>query len=111
MVNKTARAKNEAIELVGRIERLHTIEQAGNHVVTTRSLTTREDDTHVEGFESNGLAWFESDDRHAVSVGEQFLNFSLIAYRLSGGTFNSLHWTLKCLWKLGLISSTSLLKI
>ena len=79
--------------------------------MTTRSLTTREDDTYVEWRECHWLAWLESDDRHAISVREQLLDLSLIAYRLSSGTFNSLNRTLKSLRKLGLISSTSFLKI
>ena len=79
--------------------------------MTAGSLTTREDDTNVEWRKCRGLAWFECDDRHAISVGEQFLDFSLIAYRLSGSTFNSLYRTLKGFGKFRLISSTSLLKI
>ena len=79
--------------------------------MTTRCLTTREDDTYVEWFEGNWFAWLESDDRHAVGVGEQLLDFSLIAYRLSSSTFNCLDRTLKGFWKFGLISSTRFLKI
>ena len=111
VVNQTARAEDEAVEFVGWVERLHTVEQTRNDVVTTRSLTTRKDDTHVEWFQCNGFAWLECDDRHTIGIGEKFFDFSLIANRLSGSTFNSLHGALKCLGKLGLIGSTSFLKI
>ena len=70
VVNKTARAENETIELVGRIERFYTIEKARNHVVAARSLTSRKDDAHIECRQLNRCTGFKCDDRHAIRVGE-----------------------------------------
>ncbi|WP_440323194.1 hypothetical protein, partial [Laedolimicola sp.] len=70
MIYETARTEDEAIELVSWVERLHTVEETRDHVVTTRSLTTRKDYTYVESREFLSLASLESNDRHSVSVRE-----------------------------------------
>ena len=47
MVYETTRAEDETVETVLRVEFLDLVEQTRNHVMTARSLTTTEDDTHV----------------------------------------------------------------
>ena len=51
VINETARTEDEAIELVSWVERLHTVEETRDHVVTARSPTARKDNTYVESRE------------------------------------------------------------
>ena len=94
MVYQTARTEDETIETVLGVEFLNLVEQTGNHVVTARSLTTTEDNTHVHlggvGFGSR----LKLHNRHTVSVGEQLLDFVLISYTLGRLTFLNLYCTL-----------------
>ena len=87
MIYETTRTKNETIEFVSWVERLHSVEQTRDDIMSTRSLTTAEDDTYVERLERFLFTCFELNDRHAVSVREQCLDFFLIANRLSWLTF------------------------
>ena len=80
MVNETTRTEDETIELVSWVERLHTVEETRNHVVTARSLTTREDNTYVESRKFLSLTCLECNNRHSISVREQRLDFILITY-------------------------------
>ena len=107
MVNETAGSHQEAIQFAILVERLHAIVETADYVVTTRSLTTREDDTYVDGF---GLLGFASDklhNGHTVGVGEEGFDFLLISYTLSCCTFLSDYSTLEGLGKFGLIGSAS----
>ena len=80
VIYETTRTENETIKFVSWVESLYTIEKTRNHVVTTRSLTTREDNTYIERREFLSLTSFESDDRHSVCIREQCLDFILITY-------------------------------
>ena len=106
MVNKTTRTHKETIELVLWIELLNCIEDTTDYVVSTRSLTTRKDDTYVHLLASSFLTRNELDKRHSVSVREHFLDFFLIAYTLCWLAFFYLNGTLKTLWQFWLISSS-----
>ena len=81
MIDQTARAQDETIQTRIRVVSLDTIEQTSDHVVTTGSLTTGKDHTNVHDRHSLLLVTLlECNDRHSVSVREQFLDFFLIGY-------------------------------
>ena len=107
MVYQTARAENETIEAVFGIQTLNGIKQTGNHVVTTRSLTTRKDDTNVHLLGVGLGSGLKLYDRHTVGVGEQLLDFFLVTYTLCSVTFLYFYCTLKSLRQLRLVSGTS----
>ena len=75
--------------------------------MTTRSLTTREDDTYVDGFGFLGFASDKLHNGHTIGVGEEGFDFLLISYTLSCCTFLSDYSTLEGLGKFGLIGSAS----
>ena len=76
MVNQAARAQNKAIQFAVFVQLLDTVENTGNHIVTTGSLTTGKDYTHIHSREINGLIGiFELNQRHPISIGKQFLDF------------------------------------
>ena len=105
MIHEAAGAEDEAVELGGGVDALDTVEEAADNVVTARSLTAAEDDAHVDGRQLLYLASLELDDGESVGVGEQFLNLSLVADTLRGGTFLSFHRTLQGLREFGLVGS------
>ena len=106
MVYQTARAQDKAIQLVGRIEFLDSVEQAGDDIVSARSLAARKDDTHVHGSKFLGFAFHQLQQRHSVRVGEQFLNFFLVSYRLSRFAFLYLNGAQQRFRQFRLISSS-----
>ena len=106
MVNKTTRTHKEAIDLVLWVELLDSVEDTTDYVVSTRSLTTRKDDTYVHLLSYSLFTWNELDKRHSVGVREHFLDFFLIAYTLCWLAFFYLNGTLKTLWQFWLISSS-----
>ena len=106
MVNQTAGAHQETVQLAVGVQRLHTVIKATDYIVTARSLTTGKDDTHVDGFHLGSFAFLKCDNGHSVGVGEHSLDFILVSYTLSCGTFFGNHCTLQCFGQLGLIGST-----
>ena len=110
MVNETAGAHQEAIEFAVLVEGLNTIIQTTDNIMTTRSLTTAEDDAYIDWFEGRLFASLESNNRHAISIGEHSLDFVLITYALSCSAFHCYNRTLQGLGELRLVGSTSLLK-
>ena len=106
MVNQTTRTQDESEETVLGVQFLNLIEQTGNHVMTTRSLTTRQDDTNVHLLGVSLSSRLKLYDRHTIGVGEQLLDLFLITYTLGSFTLLDLHSTLQSLWQLGLISGS-----
>ena len=90
MVYESAGAEDEAVELRGRIDALHAVEEAAYDVVAARSLTTAEDDTDIDGVVLLSLTCNEFDDGQSIGVGEEFLNLGLIANALCGSPLGSL---------------------
>jgi hypothetical protein len=88
VVNKSGRTHEEAIEAVLLVERLKSIEDTTNYVVTAGSLSTGKDDTNIERFlnTSRILVAFELNYGHTVSVGEELFDFSLVSYRFGSLT-------------------------
>ena len=85
---------------------LQAIIEAANHVMTARRLTTREDDTDVDGSIFLLLVRrLEVDEGHAISVGEESFNFFLVVYTLSGCTFHDFHVAAKTCGEFGLVGS------
>ena len=107
VIHQTARAEDEAIETVLGVQLLHGVEQTGDDIVATRSLTAAEDDSHVHLLVGNSLAGNELHERHAVGIREELLDFFLVVNTLSGLAFNGLHGTLQSQRKLGLIGGAS----
>ena len=106
MVNQTTRAEDESEETVLGVELLDLVEETSDNIVTTRSLATAEDDTHVHFLGIGLCGRFKLYDRHTIGVGEQLLNLFLVAYALCGLTFLDFDCTLKSLRQLGLISGS-----
>ena len=104
MVNQTARSHQETIEFAILIKRLYAIVKTADYVVTTRSLTTRKDDTYVDSLIVLALSRNELYYGHTISIGEKSLDFFLVTNALCSGTFHSLYSTLKSLRQLRLIS-------
>ena len=105
VVNETAGAEDEAVELGIGVDALDAVEETADDVVSARSLTAAENYAYVDGGLSLGLSLCELNYRQAVGVGEQFLDFSLITYTLCGLAFYSLHGSFQGLRQLGLVSS------
>ena len=106
MVYKTTRTEDETEETVLRIQFLDLIEQTCDDIMAARSLTTREDDTDIHlGVVGLGSG-LELHDGHAISVGEQLLDFFLVADTLSGLTLLDLYSTLQSLRQFRLIGGS-----
>ena len=75
------------------------------------SLATGKDDSDIEFGRTWLTAFRELDDRHSVSVREEFLDLGLVADRLGRCTLDHLHRALESLRKLWLVSGASFLKI
>ena len=105
VVYESARAEDEAVELRGRIDALHAVEEAAYDVVAARSLTTAENDTDVDGVVLLSLTCNEFDDGQSIGVGEEFLNLGLVANALCGSPFLGCYGALQGLGELGLIGS------
>ena len=81
MIYKTAGTENEAIELVVRVQLLHTVEKTGYDIVAARSLTAGKDDTDIHLHRGRLIvSRLEFQIRHAVGVREEFLHFFLVGY-------------------------------
>ena len=88
VLNEAGRAEDEAVETVLGIEALHAVEETRDNIMTTRSLAAREDDAYVERSRMlAALRGLEVNIRHAVGVGEEFLDLLLVVGRLGGFTF------------------------
>ena len=104
VVNQTTRTHQEAIELAVLVERLDTVIKTADNIVTTRSLTARENDTYVDSGIVLALGRNKLYYGHTIGIGEEGLDFLLVANTLSSGTFLSLYSTLKGLGQLRLVS-------
>ena len=106
MINQTARTQDETEETVLGVQLLDLIEKTGNHVVSARSLTTRQDDTNVHLLVVGLCSGLKLYDRHTVGVREQLLDLFLITNTLGSLTLFNFHSTLQRLRQLGLISGS-----
>ena len=106
MVYQTARAEDETVEAVLGVQLLNLVEQTGDDVVTARSLTTAEDDTHVHLLRVGLGSGDELNEGHTVGVGEQLLDLFLVGYTLGGSTLLHFDSTLQSLRQLGLIGGS-----
>ena len=80
MLHQSAGAEDEAEETRLGISRLESVEEAGDHVVSARSLSAGEDHARVDGRHGVGrVATFEGHGRHTVSVREEPLDFLFVA--------------------------------
>lgn len=82
VVHKSAWSAEETIELVGWVQFLEPVEDAGDDVVSTGSLSTGEDDADVDGLVDFGLSFHKVDERQSVGVGEELFDLLLIAHAL-----------------------------
>ena len=105
MVNKTAGTHEEAVELVLGVELLDSVEDTADDIVAARSLAARKDYTYIDFLAHCLIAGNKLHEGHAISVGEQFLDFFLIAYALGRLAFLYLNGTLKTFWQFRLVSS------
>ena len=111
MIDETARAHKEAVELVLRIDGLYTVEETGNDIVSARSLSAGKNDSHVEPVIAGSLALHELHYRHSVGVRKESLDLGLVADRLGRSTLDGLYRSFECVRKLWLICSARYLKI
>ena len=103
VVYETARTHKETIKMVLGVQLLDTIEKTTDHIVSTRSLTTAEDNSHIHLCGIHHFSWFKLYERHSVGVGEEGFDFFLIVNALCRSTFLDFHCALKCLRQLRLI--------
>ena len=87
MVNQATRTHEETIKAVGWVQLLQCIKKTTNDIVTARSLTATEDNTHVHLGVVSLVTRYELYERHTISVREELLDFFLIVYTLSRSTF------------------------
>ena len=106
VVNQTARTHQETIELAVGIQTLDTVIQTAYHIMATRSLTARKDNTYIDSIHRLLLSLLKGDYGHTVSVGEHGLNLLLVTHALSGLALYSDYRTLQCLGKFGLIGGS-----
>ena len=80
---------------------------------STRSLSTAEDHTHIEGLlgRHGRIVAFKGQLRHTISAGEQFLDGFLVSYRLRGFTLDRTHGAPERNGQLGPIGKPHLLQI
>ena len=93
------------------LEGLDTVEEAGNDVVPARGLAAGEDDADVELRILNRFALDKLHYGHAIRIGEEGLDFGLVADGLGRCAFDSLDRALEGDGKLGLIGGAGDLKI
>ena len=106
MVYQTTGAEDETIQFTVFVQLLDTVKNTGNHIVTTGSLTAGEDNAHIHSGEVSSLIGsFELNQRHSVSVREQFFDIFLIGNRLSSRTGHCFYSTFQPFRKFGLIGS------
>ena len=105
MVNQSTGTQDKAIQLVVFVQCLDTIEQTRDYVMSARSLSSWKDNTYIHSGELDSFTFFEFNQRHSVSVREQFLDSFLIGYWLCSCAFNCFYWAFQRFRKFGLISS------
>ena len=110
MVNQATRPHKKTVDLVICVHLLDCIEDTTDYIMPAWRLTSRENNAYVNFVRCLFVTRNKFYKRHAISVREQFLDFVLITYTLSRLAFLYLYGTLKTLWKLRLILSTSLLQ-
>ena len=79
MVYQTTGAQNETIQFAVLVQCFDTVEQTGNNIMSAGSLSTRQDDTYVDGRHIDSFAFNELNQRHAVSVREQGFDSFLVS--------------------------------
>ena len=97
MVYQATRTQDKTEQAVLGIQFLDLVEQTCDDVMATRSLTTRQDDTHVHLLGVSLLCGDKLHDRHTVGVGEELFDLLLITYTLGRLTFLDFHCALKSL--------------
>src|SRR5690606_6086416 len=104
--DQSAWPQNEPVEFALLMQSFDAVENAGNHIVSTGSLSTGEYYSHVVWCVGTLFAGTprEGDNRHSKSVWEQFGNLLLVPYRLCCGSLLNFHVTLQSFGHLGLIS-------
>ena len=106
MVYQTTGAKNETVQFAIFVQLFNTVKNTGYHIVTTGSLTTGKNYTHIHSREINGfIGIFKLNQRHPISIGKQFLDFFLIGNRLGSCAGHCFYSTCQPFRKFGLISS------
>ena len=106
MVYQTTGAQNETIQFAVLVQCFDTVEQTGNNIVSAGSLSTRQDDTYVDGRHIDSFAFNELNQRHAVSVREQGFDSFLVSNWLCRFTFLYFYSAFQRFRKFGLISSS-----
>ena len=111
VLDETIRTHKEAIEATISVDLLHAVEDTCDDVVPARSLTTREDDTDVDGLASYCFAGcFEGQLRQTVGIGEEGGDSFLVANALSSLAKDSLDIPLESLGELRSVLATRLLE-
>ena len=110
MLDKTLGAHQESVKTAVLVESFDTVEDTTNHIVTTRGLTARKDNTNVAWLITMHagciLIFYKSEFGKTISVGEQSLDFLLVTCRFSCSTLNGNNWSLQSNRKFGLIRRT-----
>ena len=111
VLDETIRTHEEAIEATISVDLLHAVEDTCDDVVPARSLTTREDDTDVDGLASYCFgSCFEGQLRQTVGIGEEGGDSFLVANALSSLAKDSLDIPLESLGELRSVLATRLLE-
>ena len=70
MIYQTTRPHQEAIQAVFFVQLLQSIEQATNHIMSTRSLTSTEDNAYIHQLVFTFITWHKLNERHSVCMWE-----------------------------------------
>ena len=108
VVDETAGAHEEAVELGIGVLLFQTVVETANHVVTAGSLSSRKDDADVDG----GIflllvGGFEANEGHTVGVGEEGFDFFLVINTLRGISLYDFHVAAQTGGEFGAVSRTS----
>ncbi len=111
MVNETTGAHEESIETAVAVNFAYAVEKSTDNIVTTGSLTTRQNHTHIHRFRGrwSGIL-LEFQFGKAIGVGKQFLDSLLVGNRLGSLPLNGTHRSGEHDGQLGLISCTGFLQ-
>ncbi len=94
MVDESAGAHEETVELAVLVDSLDAVKQTADHVVTAGSLSARKNHTYIDGLVGcGGCSLLKHEFGKTVGIGKQFLNLFLIAGRLGGLALLNLHST------------------
>ncbi|OAV75147.1 hypothetical protein Barb7_01270 [Bacteroidales bacterium Barb7] len=97
MFNQTGGTQDKAVQAGSPVDSLDAVEQAGYHVMPARSLSAGEDYAYIHSRHRLGVVvLFKGNQGHPVGIGKQFLNISLIGYRLGVLAVGCLYGTLQC---------------